>query len=64
LASVYSGEKDPAAHKLLTRRLIIDAGVEVVVNTMKIEELKTCTQFQERLCYNMLKKVLSSILSI
>jgi hypothetical protein len=47
LASAYPGEKDPAAHKLLTRRMIIDAGVQVIVNAMELEELKTFTPYQE-----------------
>ncbi len=42
LASAYPGEKDPDAPKILTRQ-IIDAGVEVLVNVMEIEELKSCT---------------------
>ncbi len=47
MASAYPGEKDPAAHKLLTRRMIIDAGVQVIVNAMELEELKTFTPYQE-----------------
>jgi hypothetical protein len=47
LASAYPGEKDPEAHQLLIRRMIIGAGIQVVVNTMETEELKTCTPYQE-----------------
>ncbi|CAF1026462.1 unnamed protein product [Rotaria sp. Silwood1] len=46
LASAYPGEKDPNAHKLLVRK-IIDAGVQVVVNIMEIEELKTFTPYKD-----------------
>ncbi|UJR24004.1 hypothetical protein I4U23_026969 [Adineta vaga] len=46
LASAYPGEKDPDAHKRLTRQ-IIDAGIQVVVNIMEIEELKRFTPYQE-----------------
>ena len=46
MASAYPGEKDPAAHKIRTRE-IVDAGVQVVVNIMEIEELKTFTPYQE-----------------
>ncbi len=46
LASAYPGEKDPDAHKIITRQ-IIDAGVQVVVNVMEIEELKTFTPYQD-----------------
>ncbi len=46
MASAYPGEKDPDAHKIITRQ-IIDAGVQVVVNVMEIEELKTFTPYQD-----------------
>jgi len=46
LASAYPGEKDSDAHKILTRQ-IIDAGTQVVVNLMEIEELKTFTPYQD-----------------
>ncbi|CAF1522016.1 unnamed protein product [Adineta steineri] len=46
LASAYPGERDPDAHIRLTRQ-IIDAGVQVVVNIMEIEELKTFTPYQD-----------------
>lgn len=46
LASAYPAEKDPDAHKIRTRE-IVDAGVQVVVNTMEIEELKTFTPYQQ-----------------
>ena len=46
LASAYPGEKDLEAHKIRTRE-IVDAGVQVVVNIMEIEELKTFTPYQE-----------------
>ncbi len=46
LASAYPGERDADAHKLLTRK-IIDAGVQVVVNIMEIEELKRFTPYQD-----------------
>lgn len=46
MASAYPGEKDPAAHTILTRE-IMATGVEVVVNLMEEEELKTFTPYQE-----------------
>jgi hypothetical protein len=46
LASAYPGEKDPDAHKIRTLE-IINAGVQVVVNIMEIEELKTFTPYQD-----------------
>ncbi len=46
MASAYPGEKNPDAHQLLTRQ-IINAGVQVVVNIMEIEELKTFTPYQD-----------------
>ncbi|CAF1237108.1 unnamed protein product [Adineta ricciae] len=46
LASAYPGERNPDAHQRLTRQ-IIDAGVEVVVNIMEIEELKRFTPYQQ-----------------
>jgi hypothetical protein len=46
LASAYPGEKDSDAHQILTRQ-IIDAGTQVVVNLMEIEELKTFTPYQD-----------------
>ena len=46
MASAYPGEKDPDAHKILTRS-IIAAGVQVVVNIMEIEELKRFTPYQD-----------------
>ncbi len=46
LASAYPAERDPAAHSVRTRE-IIDAGVEVVVNIMEPEELKTFTPYQD-----------------
>jgi hypothetical protein len=46
LASAYPGERDPDAHERLTRQIIL-AGVEVVVNIMEIEELKTFTPYQD-----------------
>jgi len=45
LASAYPGEKNPDAHRILTRQ-IIDAGVQVVVNMMEEQELETCTSYQ------------------
>jgi len=46
LASAYPGEKDPDAHKIRTRE-IVNAGVQVVVNLMEVEELKTFTPYQD-----------------
>ncbi|CAF1365232.1 unnamed protein product [Rotaria sordida] len=46
LASAYPGERDPNAHKLLVRN-IINAGVQVVVNIMEIEECKTFTPYKD-----------------
>jgi hypothetical protein len=46
LASAYPAERDPAAHLVRTRE-IINAGVEVVVNLMELEELKTFTPYQD-----------------
>ncbi len=45
LASAHPGKKDPDAHKIGTRE-IVNAGVQVVVNLMEIEELKTFTPNQ------------------
>jgi hypothetical protein len=47
LASAYPGEKNSDAHKERTRQIIIDAGIQVVVNIMEIEELKTFTPYQD-----------------
>lgn len=46
LASAYPGEKDPNAHKLLTRK-IFDVGVQVIVNLLEIEESKSFTPYQD-----------------
>ncbi len=46
MASAYPGEKSPDAHKILTRQ-IVDTGVQVVVNIMEIEELKTFTPYKD-----------------
>jgi hypothetical protein len=46
LASAYPAEKDPTAN-LIRIQQIIDAGVEVVVNTMELEELKSFTPYQD-----------------
>ena len=46
LASAYPGEREPDAHQRLTRQ-IIEAGVQVVVNIMEIEELKRFTPYQD-----------------
>lgn len=46
LASAYPGERNPDAHKRLTRE-IIDAGVQVVVNIMEEEELKRFTPYKD-----------------
>ncbi len=46
LASAYPGEKNPDDHKARTRQFI-DAGVQVIVNMMEIEELKRFTPYQD-----------------
>ena len=46
MASAYPGEQDPDDHKRGTRE-IIDAGVQVVVNTMEDEELTKRTPYQD-----------------
>lgn len=46
MASAYPGEKEPNAHKILTHKMI-DAGIEVIVNLMEIEELKSFTPYQD-----------------
>jgi hypothetical protein len=48
LASAYPAEKDPAANVVRTRQ-IMDAGVEVIVNTMEVEELKSFTPYQDNM---------------
>ncbi len=46
LASAYPGEENPDDHKARTRQFI-DAGVQVIVNIMEIEELKRFTPYQD-----------------
>lgn len=46
MASAYPGEKNPVSHQKLTYD-IMAAGVEVIVNLMEEEELKTFTPYKE-----------------
>ncbi len=63
LASAYPGEKNPDAHRILTRQ-IIDAGIQVVVNVMEIEELKTCTSYQDIMLEHAKEGIITYLISL
>lgn len=46
LASAYPAERNEEAHRLMTQRLIVDSSIEVIVNLMEEEELKSFTPYQ------------------
>ncbi len=46
LASAYPGDKNPDTHKIRTRE-ILDAGVQVVINIMGINELKHFIPYED-----------------